>query len=623
MSVTLSPIGGAGAQFFDNNGDPLSGGKFYTYQAGTSTPQTTYTSSAGTTAHTNPIVLDAAGRVPGGEIWLTASETYKFVLKTSADVLIATYDNITGTSFVTNASFVTYDPAGAGAVSTTVQAQLRLTVNASNYGTDIGVAINRAIAALPALGGIVDCRGFSGTCTTATSIVANKSVKLIFGNLVLSSTASPVIEQQAQNLTIEGIGPYGTIIQSNTNGAHAIYSNPVPFTPPIPLNRDELATLTVRDLYIRDNLTVTYTTTRTSGDGIRNTFPAVAGGSNTVFVIDNVKIYGFMDGIHAEQTTTSTFNAVSVLWNRSDSFHFAKINTSLTLTGTYSFASQGDGYYFETTYYSTLNGTASDVSWGNGYYFKGCDSITMNSPGCEQPGSGIPSSSAILLEGCQFITVNSPFLSGQPTSVSSHGITVNFNGAQPCRSLVINGGKVGQATGTEFTGYGLNVAANGSAGTIAVLGFPSFNGTLGGVSDPSFLVQYVTNNPQVSVFEGFVQTTNATITIVFQDSVGANTMATYEATVSAIQTGGSSGTVGTSAAYIGRETVKVIGGVSSAVGTGFVDVYSEEDAAAWDCYTAISAGVLYVYVVGEANKTVKWYANVTKNLLTTAAYPAI
>lgn len=95
MTVTLSLFAGAGQQFFDNNGTPLSGGKIETYFAGTTTPLATYTSVSGTIAHTNPIILDAAGRVSGGgEIWLTTGIGYKFVVKTSADILIATLDNI-------------------------------------------------------------------------------------------------------------------------------------------------------------------------------------------------------------------------------------------------------------------------------------------------------------------------------------------------------------------------------------------------------------------------------------------------------------------------------------------------------------------------------------------------
>jgi len=97
MAVNLSPVGGVAAQFFTNTGAVLTGGKLYTYLAGTTTPATTYTSSNGATPWTNPIVLDAAGRVSGsGEIWLTDGINYKFVLKDSNDVLIATYDNISG-----------------------------------------------------------------------------------------------------------------------------------------------------------------------------------------------------------------------------------------------------------------------------------------------------------------------------------------------------------------------------------------------------------------------------------------------------------------------------------------------------------------------------------------------
>jgi hypothetical protein len=101
MAVNLSAFGGVGWQFFDNNGVILSGGLIYTYAAGTTTPQATYTSSTGNTAHTNPIVLDSAGRVPGGEIWLTMTLNYKFVLKTSAGVTIATFDNIYGSGSTT------------------------------------------------------------------------------------------------------------------------------------------------------------------------------------------------------------------------------------------------------------------------------------------------------------------------------------------------------------------------------------------------------------------------------------------------------------------------------------------------------------------------------------------
>lgn len=95
-TVFLSPVGGAAWQFLDNNGNPLSGGLIYTYEAGTTTPQATYTTSAGNVAHANPIVLNSAGRVSTGEIWLLQNKSYKFVIKTSAEVLIGTFDNIIG-----------------------------------------------------------------------------------------------------------------------------------------------------------------------------------------------------------------------------------------------------------------------------------------------------------------------------------------------------------------------------------------------------------------------------------------------------------------------------------------------------------------------------------------------
>lgn len=91
-SVLLSPVGN-GQQFFDNNGIPLAGGLIYTYQAGSSTLLTTYTTVNGNVANTNPIVLDAYGRTPS-EIWMQTGYSYKFVIQTAATVTLQTLDDL-------------------------------------------------------------------------------------------------------------------------------------------------------------------------------------------------------------------------------------------------------------------------------------------------------------------------------------------------------------------------------------------------------------------------------------------------------------------------------------------------------------------------------------------------
>ena len=91
-TVNLSSLAGSGSQFFNDSGVPLSGGLIYTYTAGGTTPLVTYTSSTGLTAHPNPIVLDAAGRI--NEIWIAEGTSYKFIVKTSDNVLIGSFDNL-------------------------------------------------------------------------------------------------------------------------------------------------------------------------------------------------------------------------------------------------------------------------------------------------------------------------------------------------------------------------------------------------------------------------------------------------------------------------------------------------------------------------------------------------
>jgi microcystin-dependent protein len=91
-TVNLSFLAGAGSQFFDDSGVPLSGGLIYTYTAGGTTPLTTYTSISGLIANSNPIILDAAGRV--NEVWIPEGVSYKMIVKNSGNVTIGTFDNL-------------------------------------------------------------------------------------------------------------------------------------------------------------------------------------------------------------------------------------------------------------------------------------------------------------------------------------------------------------------------------------------------------------------------------------------------------------------------------------------------------------------------------------------------
>lgn len=68
--------------FLNNAGAIVPGGLIWSYNAGTTTLATTYTTQNGV-AHTNPIVLDSAGRPPN-EIYLPTGTTQKWVFEQAA-----------------------------------------------------------------------------------------------------------------------------------------------------------------------------------------------------------------------------------------------------------------------------------------------------------------------------------------------------------------------------------------------------------------------------------------------------------------------------------------------------------------------------------------------------------
>jgi hypothetical protein len=88
----LIPVG---TQFFDNAGKPLSGGFLYTYAAGSTSPQNTYSDNGLSVLNPNPIPLDAAGRcsVSGTEVNVyPIGANYKIVLTDVNGVQIWSHD---------------------------------------------------------------------------------------------------------------------------------------------------------------------------------------------------------------------------------------------------------------------------------------------------------------------------------------------------------------------------------------------------------------------------------------------------------------------------------------------------------------------------------------------------
>lgn len=111
-------------QVFSDLGAIGAGYKLYTYKTGTSTPKATYSDTALSSANTNPIIADSAGRL--GDIFVDDLSTYKLVLTDADDVTIWSKDPVDPKTF----SLADFDPRPTSFWGTTAGTSTAYTLDA-------------------------------------------------------------------------------------------------------------------------------------------------------------------------------------------------------------------------------------------------------------------------------------------------------------------------------------------------------------------------------------------------------------------------------------------------------------------------------------------------------------
>jgi hypothetical protein len=212
-----------GMTWLDNNGNPLNGGKIYTYTTGTTTPKATYSTAAGTSLG-NSITLDAYGRASyqgaSVAIWGDVDTDYRIILKTSADVQIVSMDNVAGVLSPLYEAWQSENIKFAnnkGLLDDSGNEQLLFgkTTNAVNYlkisnaGTGSAVTITSE-GSDSNIGITVTCAG-SGTITLtdATHITSTLDVS---GNTSVGGTFGVTGAATFQNVTINGTLTGGAVV---------------------------------------------------------------------------------------------------------------------------------------------------------------------------------------------------------------------------------------------------------------------------------------------------------------------------------------------------------------------------------------------------------------------------
>lgn len=220
-TVSLAPS--PKLRFVDNNGNAAVGYKLFTYAAGTTTKQNTYTDATGATPNANPVILDARGECT---CWLDITLAYKFVLAPSTDTdppsaPIWTVDNFTtavvsgNLTSVGNLTTSGNTILGGVAGKTLNVANNALAVDASGNVTmqtgKVGIGTASPTVALQVVGSIA--AGVTSNSGSSPLSVINSS------NGALAATALSLSnDSHLSALQVTSTGFVGTVVTNGPSG---------------------------------------------------------------------------------------------------------------------------------------------------------------------------------------------------------------------------------------------------------------------------------------------------------------------------------------------------------------------------------------------------------------------
>lgn len=195
-------------QFFDNNGVLLSGGKLYTYDAGTDDPRLTWTTSSQSVENTNPVILNSRG-----EANVFLSGVYRFILTDSDDSQIWEVDNIADLLNDIGSQLVT---ATGSTYARSLEDRFADVVTPKNWqdlvvAGDWEPAINAAIDACPE-GGTV---WLDGTRVIGDTLVVSTNNITIEGPAVLTAKAATNFEYMIYGTGLTGVTVKNLTLDAN------------------------------------------------------------------------------------------------------------------------------------------------------------------------------------------------------------------------------------------------------------------------------------------------------------------------------------------------------------------------------------------------------------------------